>query len=42
VLAAKTAYIRSAHLGGAMMWSLDGDTSDGELVAAVHRGLTGR
>ncbi|SHK70549.1 chitinase [Actinacidiphila paucisporea] len=40
VLAAKTAYIRDAHLGGAMVWSLDGDTADGELISALHRGLS--
>ncbi|WP_433892187.1 glycoside hydrolase family 18 protein [Streptomyces sp. CA-111067] len=39
VVSAKTDYIRQQHLGGAMMWSLDGDTSDGELIAAVHQGL---
>ncbi|GGO96266.1 glycoside hydrolase family 18 protein [Wenjunlia tyrosinilytica] len=39
VLRAKTSYIRRHHLGGAMIWSLDGDTSDGELIAAVDRGL---
>lgn len=42
VMAAKTAFIRHRHLGGAMMWSLDGDTSDGRLVSAVHTGLTAR
>ncbi|MFG1809270.1 glycoside hydrolase family 18 protein [Streptomyces sp. NPDC049040] len=40
VLAAKAAYIRGAHLGGAMAWSLDGDTPDGELISALHRGLS--
>lgn len=40
VIAQKTAFIRAAHLGGAMVWSLDGDTSDGELMTAVHNGLT--
>jgi chitinase len=40
VLAAKTAYIRAAHLGGAMVWSLDGDTPDGELISTLHHGLT--
>jgi chitinase len=39
VLAAKTAFIRGAHLGGVMAWSLDGDTPDGELISALHRGL---
>ncbi len=40
VLAAKTAYIRGARLGGAMAWSLDGDTANGELISALHRGLS--
>ncbi|MEV6651259.1 glycoside hydrolase family 18 protein [Streptomyces sp. NPDC051219] len=39
VLRAKTSYIRDHRLGGAMFWSLDGDTADGELMTAVHRGL---
>ncbi|MDF0370298.1 glycoside hydrolase family 18 protein [[Kitasatospora] papulosa] len=39
VLRAKTSYIRERGLGGAMFWSLDGDTDDGELMAAVARGL---
>ncbi|MGW4233579.1 glycoside hydrolase family 18 protein [Streptomyces sp. NPDC004980] len=39
VLRAKTSYIRDRGLGGAMFWSLDGDTDDGELMAAVDRGL---
>ncbi|TXS56729.1 glycoside hydrolase family 18 protein [Streptomyces sp. t39] len=39
VLRAKSAYVRAMGLGGAMFWSLDGDTADGELTAAVDRGL---
>ncbi|MFJ8615451.1 Chitinase 63 precursor [Streptomyces sp. ADI97-07] len=39
VLRTKTSYIRDRGLGGAMFWSLDGDTDDGELMAAVDRGL---
>ncbi|MER6911468.1 glycoside hydrolase family 18 protein [Streptomyces sp. NPDC000594] len=39
VLNAKTDYIRARGLGGAMFWSLDGDTDEGELVKAVARGL---
>ncbi|MEU5658138.1 glycoside hydrolase family 18 protein [Streptomyces sp. NPDC047737] len=39
VLRAKTSYIRDRGLGGAMFWSLDGDTDDGELMTAVDRGL---
>ncbi|ROQ82539.1 glycoside hydrolase family 18 protein [Streptomyces sp. NBC_01260] len=42
VLRAKTGYIRDHRLGGAMFWSLDGDTDDGELMTAVDRGLSGR
>jgi chitinase len=41
VLRAKTRYIREEGLGGAMFWSLDADTADGELMTAVDRGLTG-
>ncbi|WUM96075.1 glycoside hydrolase family 18 protein [Streptomyces sp. NBC_00322] len=40
VLRAKTSYIRERGLGGAMFWSLDGDTEDGELMTAVDRGLS--
>jgi chitinase len=39
VIAQKTAYIRQQHLGGAMAWSLDGDTANGELMTAIHTGL---
>ncbi|MFE2090147.1 glycoside hydrolase family 18 protein [Streptomyces sp. NPDC059460] len=39
VLRTKTSYIRSHGLGGAMFWSLDGDTDDGELMTAVDQGL---
>ncbi|MEU1369654.1 glycoside hydrolase family 18 protein [Streptomyces sp. NPDC005803] len=42
VLRTKTAYIRDHRLGGAMFWSLDGDTDDGELMTAVDRGLSRR
>ncbi|WP_327411927.1 glycoside hydrolase family 18 protein [Streptomyces sp. NBC_01233] len=42
VLRAKTAYVREHGLGGAMFWSLDADTSDGELMTAIDRGLRGR
>ncbi|MEV6312671.1 glycoside hydrolase family 18 protein [Streptomyces sp. NPDC051840] len=42
VLRAKTSYVRERGLGGAMFWSLDGDTDDGELMTAVDRGLRGR
>ncbi|MGW7316978.1 glycoside hydrolase family 18 protein [Streptomyces sp. NPDC054854] len=42
VLRAKAEYVREEGLGGAMFWSLDGDTADGELTKAVDRGLRGR
>ncbi|KOU20402.1 glycosyl hydrolase [Streptomyces sp. WM6372] len=42
VLRTKTEYIRENGLGGAMFWSLDADTADGELMTAVDRGLHGR
>jgi GH18 family chitinase len=29
-------------LGGVMFWERSGDTSDGELVAAIHQGPTER
>ncbi|MGW6783632.1 glycoside hydrolase family 18 protein [Streptomyces sp. NPDC054987] len=42
VLRAKADYVREHRLGGAMFWSLDADTADGELMTAVDRGLRGR
>lgn len=42
VLRTKTRYIREEGLGGAMFWSLDADTADGELMTAVDEGLRGR
>lgn len=42
VLNAKARYVREQGLGGAMFWSLDGDTADAELTAAVDLGLRGR
>jgi chitinase len=35
----KASFINQHRLGGAMIWSLDGDTSNGELIAALHRSL---
>ncbi|MDX6283222.1 MAG: chitinase [Kribbellaceae bacterium] len=35
----KANYISDRNLGGAMIWSLDGDTSNGELISALHRNL---
>jgi chitinase len=32
-------YISERNLGGAMIWSLDGDTDNGELITALHRNL---
>jgi chitinase len=41
VIRQKTAYVRRTGLGGAMVWSLDGDTADGALTAALAGGLRG-
>jgi chitinase len=38
----KTKYVRLNGLGGVMFWELSGDTPDGELITAIHDGLTGR
>jgi chitinase len=35
----KAQYISARNLGGAMIWSLDGDTSTGELITALHHNL---
>jgi chitinase len=35
----KAQYISDRELGGAMIWSLDGDTQNGELISALHRNL---
>ncbi|GGS47421.1 glycoside hydrolase family 18 protein [Actinokineospora fastidiosa] len=35
----KARFISDNRLGGAMIWSLDGDTADGELIRALHSGL---
>jgi chitinase len=35
----KTVYIRAKGLGGAMMWSLDGDDDKASLTKAVNLGL---
>ncbi|WP_329037835.1 glycoside hydrolase family 18 protein [Streptomyces sp. NBC_01725] len=39
VLRTKSAYVRAKGLGGAMFWSLDGDTPEGDLIKAVDRAL---
>ncbi|AUG81254.1 glycoside hydrolase [Kitasatospora sp. MMS16-BH015] len=38
-MARKTAWIKQQGLAGAMVWSFDGDTPNGELMAAVDNGL---
>lgn len=38
-VAAKAEYARAHGLGGMMIWELSGDTADGVLVKAMHRGL---
>jgi chitinase len=38
-MARKAQYISQRDLGGAMIWSLDGDTQNGELISALHRNL---
>ncbi|MFF2775824.1 glycoside hydrolase family 18 protein [Streptomyces sp. NPDC058052] len=42
VLRTKANWVRTHGLAGAMIWSLDGDTADGELIGAIDRGLTRR
>ena len=36
----KTDYVRHHDLGGIMFWELTGDTDDGDLISAIHEGLT--
>ncbi|TQM82708.1 chitinase [Saccharothrix saharensis] len=36
----KGRYVAERRLGGAMIWSLDGDTADGELIKALTSGLS--
>ncbi|WP_019855474.1 glycoside hydrolase family 18 protein [Actinopolyspora mortivallis] len=38
-IARKMDYVNDHSLGGAMIWSLDGDTPDGELMTAIDRNL---
>ncbi|MBA8826855.1 hypothetical protein FHX42_004234 [Saccharopolyspora lacisalsi] len=38
-IARKMDYVDRTGLGGAMAWSLDGDTPDGELMTAIDRNL---
>ena len=35
----KLRYAHQQHLGGSFVWELSGDTTDGELITAIHRGL---
>ncbi|MFJ4669441.1 glycoside hydrolase family 18 protein [Kitasatospora purpeofusca] len=42
VLRTKAEYVRREGLGGAMIWSLDGDTPNGELITAIDKGLSRR
>lgn len=35
----KASYADDRRLGGVMIWSLDGDTTNGELITALRRGL---
>ncbi|MFJ8042079.1 glycoside hydrolase family 18 protein [Kitasatospora sp. NPDC096147] len=42
VLRTKAAYIRNEGLAGAMIWALDGDTPNGELITALDQGLKRR
>lgn len=39
VIADKSAYIKQEGLGGVMVWSMDGDTADGELMRALDAAL---
>ena len=36
----KTDYVSHHDLGGVMFWELTGDTDDGDLISAIHDGLT--
>ena len=38
-LAGKLAYTQEQGLGGVFFWELSGDTTDGELITAIHNGL---
>lgn len=38
-MARKARFINDHRLGGAMIWSLDGDTANGDLISALHNTL---
>ena len=40
VIADKMQYVKGQGLGGAMVWSLDGDSADGDLMTAIDQGLS--
>jgi chitinase len=42
VVLQKTLYIRRERLGGAMVWSLDGDDANATLTKTIAFGLSGR
>lgn len=42
MLLAKMQYVRARGLGGAMIWSMDGDDASGTLISALYNGLQGK
>ena len=38
-ITSKLRYAERQHLGGSFFWELSGDTANGELITAIHRGL---
>src|SRR5699024_2271599 len=41
-ISGKMGFARDEGLAGAFFWELSGDTSDGELISAIHDGLPNR